>query len=54
MSKAGLIPAFDMRKFIGLGREPTLVKSPADFGINRQLKLNKSDNQIKQVQFCEN
>ena len=22
--------------------------------INRQLKLNKSDNQIKQVQFCEN
>ena len=29
-------------------------KSEALVGINRQLKLNKSDNQIKQVQFCEN
>ena len=29
MRKAGIYPAFLMRKLIGLGREPTLVKSPA-------------------------
>ena len=42
------------------GFDATLIYNVVEEGkwhkenINRQLKLNKSDNQIKQVQFCEN